>query len=93
MEFENRIKRDFRNNGQKWAVDVGIEDEWPELGIEEGYMTWTNEEIFFAFDPVIRRIQELIRNQISAVQSLGKSVNVRCNFLTHAFCALMARQS
>ena len=26
MDFENRIKADFRNNGQKWAVDVGIED-------------------------------------------------------------------
>merc|ERR1711939_1000072 len=45
MDFENRIKADFRNNGQKWAVDVGIEAEFPEAGIEEGYMTFTNEEI------------------------------------------------
>jgi len=37
MEFDNRIKNDFRNNGQKWAVDVGIEAEIPEADIEEGY--------------------------------------------------------
>jgi hypothetical protein len=38
MDFENRIKADFRNNGQKWAVDVGIEADFPDAGIEEGYM-------------------------------------------------------
>jgi len=49
MDFENRIKADFRNNNQKWAVDVGIEAEFPEAGIEEGYMTFTNEEILQCF--------------------------------------------
>jgi hypothetical protein len=69
MDFENRIKHDFTNNGQKWAVDVGIEAEFPDADIEEGYMMFTNGEIFSCFEPVINRIFELIRNQIIAIQA------------------------
>ncbi|KAG5958550.1 hypothetical protein E4U57_001257 [Claviceps arundinis] len=69
MDFENRIKADFRNNGQKWAVDVGIEAEFPDASIEEGYMTFDNDEILQCFDPVVARILELVRNQIIAIQA------------------------
>ncbi|EEQ33710.1 conserved hypothetical protein [Microsporum canis CBS 113480] len=72
MDFENRIKADFRNNGQKWAVDVGIEADFPEAGIEEGYMTFTNEEILQCFEPVVNRILELVRNQIIAIQAQNR---------------------
>ncbi|KAM3422911.1 hypothetical protein BST61_g394 [Cercospora zeina] len=74
MDFENRIKADFRNNGQKWAVDVGIEAEFPEAGIEEGYMTFTNEEILQCFEPVVNRILELVRNQIVAIQAQNRAL-------------------
>ncbi|KEY68788.1 hypothetical protein S7711_00656 [Stachybotrys chartarum IBT 7711] len=74
MDFENRIKADFRNNGQKWAVDVGIEAEYPEAGIEEGYMTFTNEEILQCFEPVVNRILELVRNQIIAIQAQNRTL-------------------
>ena len=77
MDFENRIKADFRNSGQKWAVDVGIEAEYPEAGIEEGYMTFTNEEILQCFEPVVNRILELVRNQIIAIQAQNRSLQVR----------------
>lgn len=76
MDFENRIKADFRNNGQKWAVDVGIESDYPEAGIEEGFMTFTNEEILQCFEPVVNRILELIRNQIIAIQAQNRSLQV-----------------
>ena len=76
MDFENRIKADFRNNGQKWAVDVGIEAEFPEAGIEEGYMTFTNEEILQCFEPVVNRILELVRNQIIAIQAQNRMLQV-----------------
>lgn len=76
MDFENRIKADFRNNGQKWAVDVGIEAEFPEAGIEEGYMTFTNEEILQCFEPVVNRILELVRNQIIAIQAQNRNLQV-----------------
>ncbi|KAI9810077.1 MAG: hypothetical protein M1827_006688 [Pycnora praestabilis] len=74
MDFENRIKADFRNNGSKWAVDVGIEAEFPEAGIEEGYMTFTNEEILQCFEPVVNRILELVRNQIIAIQAQNRTL-------------------
>ena len=76
MDFENRIKADFRNNSQKWAVDVGIEAEFPEAGIEEGYMTFTNEEILQCFEPVVNRILELVRNQIIAIQAQNRQLQV-----------------
>ncbi|KAI9751050.1 MAG: hypothetical protein M1815_001453 [Lichina confinis] len=74
MDFENRIKADFRNNGQKWAVDVGIEAEFPEAGIEDSYMTFTNEEILQCFEPVVNRILELVRNQIIAIQAQNRTL-------------------
>lgn len=89
MDFENRIKADFRNNGQKWAVDVGIEAEFPEAGIEEGYMTFTNEEILQCFEPVVNRILELVRNQIIAIQAQNRALQVSytadsaCDFETN----------
>ncbi|EWC48479.1 hypothetical protein DRE_07762 [Drechslerella stenobrocha 248] len=74
MDFENRIKADFRNSGQKWAVDVGIETDFPDAGIEEGYMTFTNEEILQCFEPVVNRILELVRNQIIAIQAQNRQL-------------------
>ncbi|KAL4780507.1 hypothetical protein BJX76DRAFT_44714 [Aspergillus varians] len=77
MDFENRIKADFRNNGQKWAVDVGIEADFPDAGIEEGYMTFTNEEILQCFEPVVNRILELVRNQIIAIQAQNRNLQLQ----------------
>ncbi|KAI9833962.1 MAG: hypothetical protein M1826_005867 [Phylliscum demangeonii] len=74
MDFENRIKADFRDNGTKWAVDVGIETDFPEACIEDGYMTFTNEEILQCFEPVVNRILELVRNQIIAIQAQNRAL-------------------
>jgi hypothetical protein len=76
LEFENRIKNDFRNNGQKWAVDIGIEAEFPEAGIEEEFMIFNNEEILMCFEPVVNRILKLITNQIIAIQGQNRSLKV-----------------
>jgi hypothetical protein len=76
MDFENRIKPDFRNNGQKWAVDVDIGGEYPEAGIEEGYMTLTNDDILACFEPVVNRALELVRNQIMEVQIQNRTLQV-----------------
>lgn len=76
MDFEYRIKGDFRNNGQKWAVDVGIEADFPTADIEEGYMVFSNEEILLCFEPVVNRILEMIRNQIIAVHAQNKQLQV-----------------
>ena len=76
MDFQNRIRGDFRNNGQKWAVDVGIEAAFPEAGIDEGYMVFTNEDILSCFEPVVNRILELVRNQIIAIQAQNRTLQV-----------------
>ena len=76
VDFENRIKADFRNNGQTWAIDVGIQVDYPEASIEDGYMMFTNEEIFHCFEPVVNRILELVRSQIIAIQAQHGSLQV-----------------
>lgn len=81
MDFENRIKSDFQNkNGQKWAVDVGVDINYPEAGIDEGYMVWTNEEILACFEPVVRRIIDLINNQISDILQKKERLKVLYGF-------------
>src|SRR5277367_3408582 len=47
----NRIRSDFKNNGQTWAIDIGLEESYSLTWIEEGYMTFTNEEILSCFEP------------------------------------------
>ncbi|KAJ3546014.1 hypothetical protein NM208_g2227 [Fusarium decemcellulare] len=76
MDFENRIKTDFRNNGQKWAVDVGIEADFLEANIEDGYMVFTNNEIISCFEPVIGRILEMLRHQMDEVWKTGRVLQV-----------------
>jgi hypothetical protein len=76
MDFENRIKSDFRNNGQRWAVDVGIEAEFPKADLEEGYMLFTNEEILQCFDPVVTKILEMMDNQVAAIEAQDRKLQV-----------------
>lgn len=71
-EFENRIKADFRNNGQVWAIDIGVETDYPEAGVEEGYMSFTDAEILECYRPVVHRILELVKNQITAIQTQNR---------------------
>ncbi|CRG89013.1 hypothetical protein PISL3812_06048 [Talaromyces islandicus] len=73
-DFEDRIRFEFCNNGQEWQVDVGLELDFPEADIEDGCITFTNEEIMQCFAPVIDRISELIRNQISVIQAQGRQL-------------------
>jgi hypothetical protein len=92
MDFENRIKADFRNNGQKWAVDVGIEADYPDAGIEDGYMSFTNEEILQCFEPVVNRILELVRNQIIAIQAQNRQLQVRIIISSRFFSLVQANR-
>jgi len=85
MDFENRIKAQFRADGQQWAVDVGIEAAFPAAGIEDGYMTFTNEEILQCFDPVVKRILELVRQQINAIQAANRQLQV-CHAYSTCIC-------
>lgn len=68
-DFETRIKADFRNNGNTWAIDVGLDKDYPEAGIVEGYMMFTDGEILECFEPVVERVTELVRNQVIDILS------------------------
>lgn len=78
VDFENRIKAGFCNNGNIWAIDVGLDTDYPEAKIEEGYMMFTDEEILGCLTPVVERILELVGNQIIAIQSENRNLQV-CN--------------
>jgi hypothetical protein len=67
---------DFQNSGQRWAADLGIEADFPEASIEEGYMVFTNEEILMCFEPVINRIIEMLRHEIDEIVKLGRIIQV-----------------
>jgi hypothetical protein len=86
LQFERHIKLEFgRPDFQPpqgiprgvWAAYVGGEAEFPEADLEEGYMMFSNEEIYSCFDPVVDRTIELIENQIAAVRAQNKGLQVR----------------
>ena len=81
MDFENQIKGNFRNNGQQFFVDVGIEAEFPEVPIKEGHIIFSNEEVFQCFEPVINRIVELVQDQILAIEN--QNCELQVGSLTH----------
>ncbi|KAF5653886.1 hypothetical protein F25303_1918 [Fusarium sp. NRRL 25303] len=70
-DFEDRILPDFRNNGQEWDVDVAIETEFPDAGIKNGFMTYTNDEILSCFQPVMDRIMAMMAHAIGDVFKTG----------------------
>lgn len=74
IDFEQRIKHDFRNNGQKWEVNIGVKVAFPEADIEDDYMAFNNSEILDCFEPVVSRIIELVRSQIIATQTKNKEL-------------------
>jgi hypothetical protein len=51
QDSKDRIRPDFKNDGHSWAVDLAIDtiENVPEVGIEEGYMVFSNEEILTCF--------------------------------------------
>ncbi|KAF5563159.1 hypothetical protein FNAPI_2787 [Fusarium napiforme] len=83
-DFEGRIISDFRNNGQEWDIDVGLETEFPEAGIKGGYMTYTNDEILSCFQPVMDGITAMMARIIG--DTLVKSGPINGIILGGEFC-------
>ncbi|ENH67834.1 hypothetical protein FOC1_g10005259, partial [Fusarium oxysporum f. sp. cubense race 1] len=73
-DFERRIMLEFRNNGQEWDIDVAIETEFPEAGIKEGYMTYTNDEILSCFQPVTDGITAMMAYTMGEVFKTGNII-------------------
>jgi hypothetical protein len=79
MDFEKRIKDDFRNTQPKWAIDIGFELEFPEADIEEGYLVFSNAEVYSCFEDFIEGILRTVKHEIQSTYSFGnnKSPKVR----------------
>ncbi|RKL21866.1 hypothetical protein BFJ68_g2176 [Fusarium oxysporum] len=75
-DFERRIMIEFRNSGQEWNIDVAIETEFPEAGIKEGYMTFTNDEILSCFQPVTDGITAMMAYTMGEVFKTGNIIQV-----------------
>lgn len=75
-DFEDRILSDFRNNGQEWDIDVAVEAEFPDAGIKNGFMTYTNDEILSCFQPVMDGITTMIAHAIGDVFKTGNVLEV-----------------
>ncbi|KAL5609555.1 hypothetical protein FOVSG1_004236 [Fusarium oxysporum f. sp. vasinfectum] len=73
-DFERRIMIEFRNNGQEWDIDVAIETEFPEAGIKEGYMSYTNDEILSCFQPVTDGITAMMAYTMGEVFKTGNII-------------------
>jgi hypothetical protein len=56
------------------AVALGFETEFPEADMEEGHMSFTNEEIMQCFDPVVNKIVETMNNQVDAIEAQNKKI-------------------
>ncbi|KAK7417446.1 hypothetical protein QQX98_004566 [Neonectria punicea] len=75
-DFMHRITRDFCNNGQTWAVEIGLEFEFPEAETEEGYMVFTNEEILACFEPAISPVIDTTKDQVNVMRARGNILEV-----------------
>jgi len=71
-DFKERILQSFKNSGQRWTIDLGLEGSYPEAGIEDGYITFSNDQILSCFWPLVAGILELISAQIYAIQEQAK---------------------
>ena len=75
-DFKNRILWDFRDTGIKWAIDIGVEKDFPAADIEEGYIVFANDEILSCFERPVNRMLEAIKNQIGIIKQQDKRLKV-----------------
>jgi hypothetical protein len=81
VDFENRIKAEFKNDGRLWKIDLGLSKtaNFPNADIKEGCLHFTNEEVLYLFTPVVDRCVKLVKDQIKACarKNRKKSITVR----------------
>ncbi len=81
MDFDPRIKEEFKNDGQHWEINLGLSEtaNFPNANIKEGRLYVTNQELLEVFQPVVDRCVRLVNDQIKACSRKcpGKSITVR----------------
>lgn len=69
-EFDEYLKRHFKNlkDEEIFCITIGaIPDNLP-MGIEDGELTLTREDMLSIFDPIINQILSLVQEQIDMVE-------------------------
>ena len=82
-QFEERLKRCFRDSPECESMDCPLGDRVPDdpsKGVEDGYLEITIGEMKEIFDPVINEIIRLVRQQIDTISKERKqNVTVSCH--------------
>ncbi|KAJ8097148.1 hypothetical protein POJ06DRAFT_215834 [Lipomyces tetrasporus] len=72
-DFSKRIKPSFKNDrGPEIAVEIGLDINCPQAQIVEGYMIFQPSHILAAFEPSVKAVVALVREQIAAVEAQHK---------------------
>ncbi|KAK3293689.1 uncharacterized protein B0H64DRAFT_218475 [Chaetomium fimeti] len=87
VDFNSRIKHTFSGDGSTWAVQVGLEADFPDAGIdrESGCMSVTNEVMLSFYDPVVNVVIELISDQLATVARHHPTTRVKTILLAGEF--------
>jgi hypothetical protein len=54
-----------------WVADLGVEIDCPEADLTEGYMSFSEDEVYSCFNFAVERTLELVKEQIAAVELQG----------------------
>ena len=60
-----------------WVADLGVEMDRPEADLVEGYMVFSEDEIYSCFDAVVERTLGLVREQVDAIHEQNEQIQVR----------------
>lgn len=60
-----------------WVADLGVEMDCPEANILEGYMVFSEDEIYPCFDAAVERTLGLVREQVDAIHEQNEQIQVR----------------
>lgn len=64
-----------------WVADLGVEMNCPEADLVEGYMVFSEDEVYSCFDAVVERTLGLVREQVQAMQEHNAQIQVRTKIL------------
>lgn len=93
--WEEKVKFRFGNSSGTYEVSVPGVPNNEETAVEDGFHTMEEEDVRKIFDPVVDRIERLVKQQVQGVRGKGESVAVNHTPKTLALSLLMefCRQS
>ena len=69
-----------------WVADLGVEVDCPEADLVEGYMVFSEDEVYSCFDAAVEMTLGLVREQIDAIHEQNQQIQVRCQNTGYCIC-------